>query len=149
MNQQSSNLSLKYTLFCEDVRVEASGGLSLIGVFHQIVVPQMPVGLLKFAVLNHWLGEGQYLTEVRILTPDRRQTVAVSQPSGFEVPPHGGYADNVTMFINTSFHQPGDYVVQTLINSSLFAERILPVIHANQSTLAHADQSITHSDQVN
>ena len=148
MNQQSSNLSLKYTLFCEDVRVEASGGLSLIGVFHQIVVPQLPVGLLKFAVLNHWQGEGQYLTEVRILTPDRRQTIAVSQPSGFEVPPNG-YADNVTMFINTSFHQPGDYVVQTLINSSLFAERILPVMHANQAALAHADQSITHSDQVN
>lgn len=148
MNQQSSNLSLKYTLFCEDVRVEASGGLSLIGVFHQIVVPQLPVGLLKFAVLNHWQGEGQYLTEVRILTPDRRQTIAVSQPSGFEVP-QNGYADNVTMFINTSFHQPGDYVVQTLINSSLFAERILPVMHANQAALAHADQGITHSDQVN
>ena len=148
MNQESSNLSLKYTLFCEDVRVEASGGLSLIGVFHQIVVPQLPVGLLKFAVLNHWQGEGQYLTEVRILTPDRRPTIAVSQPSGFEVPSNG-YADNVTMFINTSFHQPGDYVVQTLINSSLFAERILPVMHANQATLAHSDQSITHSDQVN
>ena len=45
--------------------------------------------------------------------------------------------------------KPGDYVVQTLINSSLFAERILPVMHANQAALAHADQSITHSDQVN
>lgn len=137
-----SNLQLNYTLFCEDVRVEASGSLSLIGVFHQIVVPQFPVGLIKFAVLNHWQGEGQYLTEVRILTPDRRQTVAVSQPSGFEVAPNG-YADNVTMFINTSFHQPGEYIVQTLINSSLFAERVLPVLTANQP------QAITESEHVN
>ncbi|MEK7834148.1 MAG: hypothetical protein AAB401_23875, partial [Acidobacteriota bacterium] len=105
------------------------------------VVPQMPVGLLKFAVLNHWEGEGQYLTEVRILTPNRMQTIAVSQPSGFEIAPNG-YADNVTMFINTSFQQPGDYVVQTLINSSLFAEKTLQVFVANQQ------QQITESEHV-
>ena len=139
------NLQLTYTMFCEDVRVEASGSLSLIGVLHQIIVPQFPVGLIKFAVLNHWQGEGQYLTEVRILTPNRKQTVAVSQPSGFEIPPNG-YADNVTMFINSSFHQPGEYIVQTLIDSSLFAERILPVFLANQQS---SNQSITQSDQVN
>lgn len=144
MTQQPSNLTLNYTLFCEDVRVEASGSLSLIGVFHQIVVPQMPVGLIKFAVLNHWEGEGHHLTEVRILTPDRKQTVAVSQPSGFEVPPDG-YADNVTVFVNTNFYQPGEYVVQTLINSSLYAEKTLLVLLANQQQ----NQSITQSEQVN
>lgn len=140
-NFLANNLELKYTLFCEDVRVEASGGLSLIGVFHQIVVPQMPVGLLKFAVLNHWEGEGRFLTEVRILTPDRMQPIAVSQPSGFEIA-NNGYADNVTMFINTNFHQPGDYLVQTLINSSLFAEKTLQVFVANQQ------QQITESEHV-
>jgi hypothetical protein len=141
-NLLPNNLELNYTLFCEDIRVEASGALSLMGVFHQIVVPQLPVGLLKFAVLNHWEGEGRYLTEVRILTPDRMQTIAVSQPSGFEIAPNG-YADNVTMFINTNFHQPGDYVVQTLINSSLFAEKTLQVFVANQQP------EITESEHVN
>lgn len=140
-----SNLQLSYTLFCEDVRVEASGSLSLIGVFHQIVVPQFPVGLIKFAVLNHWEGEGQYLTEVRLLMPDRMRTVAVSQPSSVEVPPQG-YADNVTVFINTNFHQPGEYVVQTLVNSSLFAEKTLLVLQANQM---HSNGAITQSEQVN
>mgnify|MGYP000482229900 CR=1 FL=1 len=137
-----SNLELDYTLFCEDVRVEASGSLTLVGVFHQIVVPQIPVGLIKFAVLNHWQGEGQFLAEVRVLTPDKMQTIAVSQPSGFEILPDG-YADNVTVFINTSFLQPGDYVVQTLINSSLFAERTLPVFLVNQQ------QQVTESEHVN
>ena len=138
-----NNLELNYTLFCEDVRVEASGGLSLMGIFHQMVVPQLPVGLLKFAVLNHWEGEGRYLTEVRILTPDRMQTIAVSQPSGFEIAPNG-FADNVTMFINTTFQQPGDYIVQTLINSSLFAEKTLSVFIANQQQPA-----ITESEHIN
>ena len=138
---KNDNLKLDYTIFCEDVRVEASNHLSLMGVTHQIVVPRLPVSLIKFAVLNHWRGEGQYMTEVRILTPDRMQTVAMSQPSSFVVPPDG-YADNVTIFVNTTFHQTGDYIVQTLINSSKFAELTLPVLHVEQQ------QPITQSEQV-
>jgi hypothetical protein len=137
----TENLKLEYTLFCEDVRVEASNHLSLMGVTHQLVVPRFPVTMIKFAVLNHWRGDGQFMTEVRILAPDRMQTVAMSQPSGFGVPPNG-YADNVTVFVNTTFYQPGNYIVQTLINSSLFAERTLPVMLVDQQ------QSITESEQV-
>lgn len=111
------------------------------GVTHQLVVPQVPVTMIKLAVLNHWQGEGQYLTEVRILTPDRMQTVAVSQPSGFSVPP-GGYADNVTVFVNTAFFQAGTYIVQTLINSSLFSEKPLPILLVEQP-------GVTESGQVN
>ena len=129
------NLQLGYTIFCEDVRVEASQQLSLMGVFHQIVVPQLPITMIKFGVVTHWAGEGQYLSEVRILTPDKMQSVAVSQPASFEVSP-GGYSDNVTVFVNTTFPQPGDYVVQVLINSSLFAEKILPVIMPEQNPFA-------------
>jgi hypothetical protein len=134
-------LKLDYTLFCEDVRFEASQQLSLMGVMHQIVVPQVPVSLFKFAVVNHWRGMGQYLSEVRILTPDRSQAIAVSQPSSFEVP-HDGYADNVTVFVNTAFMQPGNYIVQTLVNSNVFSERVLPVMLVQ-------DQQVTHSEQVN
>jgi hypothetical protein len=137
----TENLKLEYTLFCEDVRVEASNHLSLMGVTHQLVVPRLPVTMIKFAVLNHWRGDGQFMTEVRILAPDRMQTVAMSQPSGFALPPDG-YADNVTVFVNTTFYQPGNYIVQTLINSSLFAERTLPVMLLDQQ------QSITESEQV-
>jgi hypothetical protein len=139
--ENTINLKLDYTIFCEDVRVEMSNHLSLMGVTHQVVVPQLPVTMIKLAVLNHWRGDGQYMTEVRILTPDRMQTVAMSQPSGLTVPPDG-YADNVTVFVNTTFYQPGNHIVQTLINSSLFAERALPVMLVDQQ------QKITESEQV-
>src|SRR5215475_2803016 len=139
--ENTVSLKLDYTIFCEDVRVEASNHLSLMGVSHQIVVPRLPVTMIKFAVLNHWRGEGQYMTEVRILAPDRMKTVAMSQPSGLTVPPDG-YADNVTVFVNTTFYQPGNHIVQTLINSSLFAERTLPVMLVDQK------QTVTESDQV-
>ncbi len=141
MNKIHGKLELDYTLFCEDVRFEASNHLSLMGVTHQVVVPRLPVTMIKFSVVNHWRGAGQYLSEVRLMTPDRMQTVAVSQPSSFVIP-EDGYADNVTIFVNLSFFQPGDYIVQTLINSSLFAERVLLVILVEE-------QPITHSEHVN
>jgi hypothetical protein len=127
----TNQLNLHYTILCEDVRLEVGQKLSLIGVFYAIQVPQLPINILKLVILNHWSGDGQYLSEVRILTPDRTQPVAVSQPSAFEIPP-GGYADNVTMFANVTFPVAGSYVVQTLINSTLFAEQPLAIMDANQ-----------------
>lgn len=120
------DLRLQYTIICEDVRLEVNHKLSLMGLFYAIQVPQLPVTLLKMAIVNHWSGEGQYLAEVRILTPDRSQPIAVSPPSPFEVPTNG-FADNVTIFANVSFHAAGNYVVQTLINSNLFSEQVLTV----------------------
>lgn len=131
MSQTSSNLRLHYTIICEDVRLEMSHRLSIMGVFYILQVPQMPVTLLKMAVLNHWSGDGKYLSEVRILTPDRSQPIAVSPPSPFEIPPDG-FADNVTIFANVTFNVSGNYVVQTLINSSLFSEQVLTITEANQ-----------------
>ena len=64
-------LELLYTLFCDDVRLEAGNKLSFMGVFQNIMVQQMPVSLIKFAVVNHWRGEGNHLSEVRILTSDK------------------------------------------------------------------------------
>ncbi len=141
MNQSPENLKLNYTIFCEDVRFETSNHLSLMGVVHQIIVPQLPITMIKLAVVSHWTGDGQYLSEVRILTPDRFQTVAVSQPTSFMVPPDG-YSDNVTVFVNLNFHQPGPHIVQTLVNSNVFSETVLPVLHA------HQPQPITESEQV-
>ena len=125
-----SNLRLHYTIMCEDVRLEMNQKLSLMGLFYGIQVPQLPVTLLKMVILNHWSGEGQYLSEVRLLTPDRGQPIAVSPPSPFEIPANG-FADNVTIFANLSFPAAGNYIVQTLINSSLFSEQVLTVSNMN------------------
>src|ERR1044072_2461548 len=127
----ATKLNLVYTIFCEDVRLEINNRLNLMGFFYFIQVPQLPITLLKLFIFNHWTGDGQYLSEVRILTPDRSQPIAVSQPSSFQVPPDG-FADNVTMFANVTFPAAGYYVVQTLINSNVFAEQKLIVNNINQ-----------------
>jgi hypothetical protein len=123
---EEKNLKLLYTLLCDDVRLEAGNRLSFMGVFHNILVQQLPLSLIKFAVVNHWQGQGRYLSEVRILTPDRQQPVVVSQPTPFEIAP-AGFADNISFFVNVTFPTAGRYVVQTLIDSNVFEEKFLTV----------------------
>ena len=130
-SEQKNHLELVYTLFCDDVRLEVGNKLSLMGVFQNIMVQQVPVSLIKFAVVNHWRGEGKHLSEVRILTPDKQNPIVVSQPAPFEIAP-GGFADNISFFVNVTFPVAGQYWVQTLVNSTLFDEQ--PLIVADAQT---------------
>ncbi len=134
-NEQPKKLELVYTLLCDDVRLEVGNKLSLMGVFEHITVPQLPFALIKFAVVNHWRGEGSYQSEVRILTPDRQQFLAASQPTRINIPP-GGFAGNISFFVNITFPVTGQYWIQTLIDSSLFNEQPLVVSDARQEPSA-------------
>jgi hypothetical protein len=124
--KSKDELELIYTIMCDDVRLEVGNKLSLMGIFQNIMVQQLPVKMFKFAVVNHWEGKGKHLSEVRILTPDRLQTIVASQPTGFEIHP-GGFADNISFFVEVVFPQAGQYWVQTLVNSTLFNEQPLLV----------------------
>lgn len=123
---KSEDLELLFTIFCDDVRLEVGNKLSFMGVFQNIMVQQVPVSLIKFAVVNHWRGAGTHLSEVRILTPDRQQPIVASQPTSLEITP-GGYADNISFFVNVTFPAAGQYWVQTLVDSNLFDEQQLTV----------------------
>ena len=137
----TKNLDLLYTLFCDDVRLEAGNKLSFMGVFQNILVQQLPVSLIKFAVVNHWKGQGSYLSEVRILTPDRKTPVVVSQPTRFEIA-SGGFADNISFFVNVTFPTSGRYVVQTLIDSNLFQEQVLTVSDVTEAELLGTSEAV-------
>ena len=138
---ETKNLKLNYTLFCDDVRLEVGNKLSFMGVFQHILVQQLPVSVLKLAVVNHWQGQGSYLSEVRILTPDRQQPIVVSQPTRFEIST-GGYADNISFFVNVTFPTSGRYLVQTLIDSNLFEEQTLFVADVNEAQLVGASDAV-------
>jgi hypothetical protein len=133
----ANKLELAYTIFCDDVRLEVGNKLSLIGVFQNMLVQQMPVSLIKFAIVNHWRGEGRYLAEVRILSPDKKQAVVVSEPAPFEIT-QGGHTDNVSFFVNITFNTPGEYWVQTLINSTLYNEQPLLIMDAQAAQTPEA-----------
>ena len=138
MNAQ--NLNLIYTLLCDDVRIEMGNKISLMGIFQNIMVEKLPVSLIKFAVINHWRGEGNYETEVRILSPDRSNLLVTSQPTPIALAP-GGFTDNVSFFINVVFPQAGTYWVQTLCDQAVLDEFPLIVTdQANASPLGPAEE---------
>lgn len=141
MSSQNSNLQLIYTIFCDDVRLEAGNKLSFMGVFQNIMVPQLPLSLIKFAVVNHWRGQGNYLSQVQILTPDRQRAVVASTPTSFEVAA-GGFADNISFFVNVEFPKAGQYFVQTLINSNLFEEHVLTISDGREPHMLGASEAI-------
>jgi len=116
---------LVYSIICDDVRIEMGNKLSLMGIFENIFFQAFPSALLKFAIVNHWIGNGQFETHVKILTPDRKELV-VSAPSKFVIE-NNGYADNVTFFTNVSFDRSGAHLVQIYIDGNIAAERPLYV----------------------
>jgi hypothetical protein len=139
-NVEEGKLRLAYTVFCDDVRLEVGNKLSLMGVFHQILVQHFPVTVMKFAVVTQWRGNGRHLSEVRILSGDRQQPVVLAEPSPFEVS-HGGVANNVSFFFNVEFPQPGLYYVQTLIDSSLADEQELTLVHVDHTGAPAPDET--------
>jgi len=144
-NSEEGKLRMAYTVFCDDVRLEVGNKLSLMGVFHQILVQHLPVTVMKFAVVTQWRGQGRHLSEVRILTGDRQQAVVLAEPSPFEVS-HGGVANNISFFFNVEFPAPGLYYVQTLIDSSLADEQELTLVLVDQHGAPAPD---TASEAVN
>ncbi len=126
------NLRLLYTLLCDDVRIEMGNKISLMGVFQNIMVEKLPVSLIKFAVINHWSGQGNHETEVRILSPDKADLIVTSQPTQIDLA-GGGFTDNVSFFVNVVFSNPGTYWVQTIANTVVLEE--FPLIITDSENL--------------
>jgi hypothetical protein len=122
------------------VRIEMGNKISLMGIFQNIMVEKLPISLIKFAVVNHWRGEGNHQTEVRILSPNKNNLVVTSQPTAIELAP-GGFTDNVSFFVNVVFPTAGTYWVQTLADTVLLEEFPLIVTDVGNMEAMHpADQ---------
>jgi hypothetical protein len=137
-------LKLSYTILCDDVRLEVGNKISIMGVFQNIMVERLPISLIKFAVINHWRGEGNYQTEVRILSPNRTEVVVTSQPTEIQLA-QGGFTDNVSFFVNVVFSDPGNYWVQTLADSVLLDEFQLLVTDSQNLPEASLPEDISET----
>ena len=143
---KNESLKLVYTLLCDDVRLEMGNKVSLMGVFQNILVEKLPVSLIKFAVVNHWRGKGNYGTEVRILSPDKSDLIVTSQITDVDLSP-GGFTDNVSFFVNVVFPVAGTYWVQTLAETKILDE--FPLIVADAGTAADLQPTDQISETIN
>jgi hypothetical protein len=80
---------------------------------------------LRLAVVNHWVGVGDFETRVRILAPDGRE-LAAAAPSMFRIESQG-YADNITVFTNVSFDRAGTFSVQVLLDGKTVSQKSIYV----------------------
>ena len=63
---------LQCSLICEEVRQEINGSFMLIGVFHAVRVPEVPVTAPRLCVFNRWTaGYGQFNETIRLIAPDQ------------------------------------------------------------------------------
>ena len=138
------NLQLVYTLLCDDVRLEMGNKVSLMGVFQNIMVEKLPVSLIKFAIVNHWVGLGSYQTEVRILSPDKSNLIVTSQPTEVDLSP-GGFTDNVSFFVNVVFPNSGTYWVQTLAETNVLNELPLVVTDGGDTDTTHLTDEMSET----
>ena len=116
-----------YTLICDDVRFEVGNRFSLMGVFHSITAVQLPVSLLKLAVITYWHGQGTGTVEVRILSPDRSEIIMASQAAPIDLSADG-FTYNLNFFVNVVFQYEGTYWVQTLLDSEVAGEVPLGIV---------------------
>ena len=140
------SLKLEYTLLCDDVRIEMGNKISMMGIFQNIMVEKVPVSLIKFAVINHWKGQGSHQTEVRILSPDKSNLIVTSQATNIELAA-GGFTDNVSFFVNVVFPESGTYWVQTIANSVVLDE--FPLIVTDQANLENVRPPEEISETIN
>ena len=131
---------------CDDVRIEMGNKISMMGIFQNIMVEKVPVSLIKFAVINHWKGQGSHQTEVRILSPDKSNLIVTSQATNLELAA-GGFTDNVSFFVNVVFPESGTYWVQTIANSVVLDE--FPLIVTDQANLENVRLPEEISETIN
>lgn len=133
MTSPASGLHPHFTLLCDDVRFEAGNRFSLMGVFHSITVAELPLTLLKFAVITYWHGHGTANAAVRILTPDRSEILLASNEAPISLA-EDGFTYNLNFFVNAVFQQEGTYWVQTMLDSEVASEVPLAVVVHRQDS---------------
>lgn len=122
---------LQSVVLCEDVRTEASGSQTLVGVIGAIPVPQLPIGFFKLCLWTRWCGGfGRFHQASRLLDPDD-QTVA-GAAIDFELREIEGSATNVHFFGGVQIKKFGVHHVEIDLDGDMCMRFSIPVIQIAQ-----------------
>jgi hypothetical protein len=119
---------LQACVLCEDVRQEASGQQTLIGIVGMIPAPVLPLGFFKLCLWTRWCGGiGQFVQRSAILSPEDETPIAESEVE-FQLPSLDAHATNVHVFGGLQIPTPGVYTVEVKIDGELRLRFPLPVV---------------------
>ncbi len=128
---------LQAALVCEDVRIEASGANTLVGVINVIAAPNYPLRVIKLCVYTRWTnGQGSFRQETRILNEEEKAIGHTVTP--FTLRGQDLHATNVAFFGGLEFQKPGDYPVEILLDGDLELRFTIRAIEVEPPPPSHA-----------
>ncbi len=123
---------LQASFLCEDVRLEASGGNTIIGIVNFIGAPSFPVRVLKLCVWTRWCsGSGPFTQVTKLVMPDEESTLAEAVTE-FTLNHQESHATNINFFGGIEFITPGIYHVEIHLDQELKLRYPLPVIQPTE-----------------
>ena len=127
--------SLAYTIICDDVRQEAGGKISLMGLFENIYATNFPVLHSRLALMTEWSdGRGSFVVTTRLLTPDRKNVLRETTSKISLNDPHYKHRD-ISVHLNIELKTPGTYWIEHYLDNTLVSSVPLNVIHVKEQSI--------------
>lgn len=124
--------TLNFTIICDDVRQEAGGKISLMGLFENIYATKFPAVHPRIAIVNEWgEGKGEFELQLRILSSDRK-TVLRETVSRLKLNDLNFRHRDVSIHLNIDFKTPGTYWIENLLDGELVHSMPLKVIQVKE-----------------
>ncbi|MCX6958296.1 MAG: hypothetical protein NT164_07160 [Verrucomicrobiae bacterium] len=128
MSAEIISPDLQAAVLCEDVRAEASGQQTLIGVLGAIPTSVVPIGFLKLCFWTRWCGGfGTFCQRTSIVDPDEQESIAETSLN-FTLNHMHAHATNVHFFGRLQFQRFGVYHIEVYLDKQLRLRIPFPVI---------------------
>ncbi len=109
---------LQASFICEDVRLEAGGSHTIVGILNAISTNIVPLRLNKLCVWTRWVsGVGDYTQITRIVLPD--ESVLAEVKTRFNLSHEESHTTNVNILGNIEFPQEGIYHVEIFLDEEM------------------------------
>ncbi len=110
---------LQASFACEDVRVEASGAHTIVGIVNFIGAPTLPIQIIKLCIWTRWSsGIGQFQQVTRLIAPDE-ETVLATATTQFHLGNEESHTTNVNIFGGLQFREAGAHHIEILLDGEL------------------------------
>jgi hypothetical protein len=126
--------SLAYTIICDDIRQEAGGKISLMGLFENIYATNFPVLHPRLALMSEWSdGRGDFAVVTRILSPDRKTVLRETMSKISLNDPQYKHRD-ISLHLNIELQTPGTYWIEYYLDNELISSIPLQVVHVKEQS---------------
>jgi hypothetical protein len=124
---------LQASFACEDVRVEASGAHTIVGIVNFIGAPALPIQIIKLCVWTRWSsGVGEFVQETRLVAPDE-VTILATAVTKFHLDHENSHTTNVNIFGGLQFEEAGAHHIEILLDGELKLHYPLRVLLLQQT----------------